>query len=152
MKIVTITECKRRFSIYLNLAAHGEPVIITRHGKPVAILVKYELSPAHTRFETILNALEKACENSGKLIAQIVDAPDDPGWVAYKRLQRQVQKFHTRLLEMAGNPDDKDNFITIDTEFPDELLFNALGFALQRKQSLNEFIVQTLLEYIVQQT
>lgn len=35
----SISEVKARFSDYVRDAEHGEPVVITRHGRPVAALV-----------------------------------------------------------------------------------------------------------------
>ena len=38
----SISEVKARLSDYVRDAEHGEPVIITRHGRPVAALVRPE--------------------------------------------------------------------------------------------------------------
>ena len=42
-KTVAATELKNRLGDYLGAVIHGhEPVLIERHGKPVAVLVDYE--------------------------------------------------------------------------------------------------------------
>jgi len=41
MKIAPVTEVKARFSAYLKAALEG-PVVVTRHGKPVAVLLSVE--------------------------------------------------------------------------------------------------------------
>lgn len=38
MKLASVAEMKARFSAFLK-ASEGEPVIVTRNGKPVAVLV-----------------------------------------------------------------------------------------------------------------
>ena len=38
----SVSEVKARLSDYIREAEHGEPVIITRHGRPVAALVGAE--------------------------------------------------------------------------------------------------------------
>lgn len=41
MKIAPIAEVKARFSAYLKASEEG-PVVVTRHGKPVAVLLAVE--------------------------------------------------------------------------------------------------------------
>lgn len=38
-KLVTAAEAKARFADYVRATEHGDSVLITRHGKPVAALV-----------------------------------------------------------------------------------------------------------------
>jgi len=42
IKTLTTAEAKARFSEALREAANGDPVVITRHGRPVAALVRAE--------------------------------------------------------------------------------------------------------------
>lgn len=43
LKTVPATEIKNRFGDYLGEVVHGKrPLLIERHGKPVAVLVKFE--------------------------------------------------------------------------------------------------------------
>lgn len=41
MRIAPVAEVKARFSAYLKAAVEG-PVVVTRHGKPVAVLLSVE--------------------------------------------------------------------------------------------------------------
>ncbi|PWL20912.1 MAG: hypothetical protein DCO81_04805 [Candidatus Aquiluna sp. XM-24bin5] len=41
-KIVTITEAKAQFSALVEDAIRGEEVIITKHGRPVAKIIKFQ--------------------------------------------------------------------------------------------------------------
>ena len=41
MRIAPVAEIKARFSAYLKASVEG-PVIVTRHGKPVAVLLSVE--------------------------------------------------------------------------------------------------------------
>ena len=41
MKIVPVADVKARFSAYLKASTEG-PIIVTRHGKPVAVLLSVE--------------------------------------------------------------------------------------------------------------
>ena len=43
--IVSLYEAKTHLSRLVEQAAHGDPVIITRHGKPLARLVAFEEAP-----------------------------------------------------------------------------------------------------------
>ena len=63
MKIAPVAEVKAQFSAYVKASAEG-PVVVTRHGKPVAVLLSVEdeeelerLVLAYTpKFRTILEA------------------------------------------------------------------------------------------------
>jgi prevent-host-death family protein len=63
MKIASLTEAKTHFSAYVKASAQG-PVIVTRNGKPVAVLVAVNdeeelerLLMAHSpRLQALLNA------------------------------------------------------------------------------------------------
>ena len=62
MKIAPVAEVKAQFSAYLKASVEG-PVVVTRHGKPVAVLLSVEdeeelewLMLAYTpRFQMILD-------------------------------------------------------------------------------------------------
>lgn len=41
-KFVSLTEAKAQFSALVEDAVRGEVVVITKHGKPIAKIVKYE--------------------------------------------------------------------------------------------------------------
>lgn len=45
MKAVNIREARQRFSELLDLAEHGEEIVLTRHGAPIARLVPTEHAP-----------------------------------------------------------------------------------------------------------
>lgn len=72
MKIVSVAEVKARFSAYLKASAEG-PVVVTRYGKPVAVLLPVEdeeelerLILVYTpRFRTILNAARQQIRETG---------------------------------------------------------------------------------------
>jgi prevent-host-death family protein len=63
MKIAPVAEVKAQFSAYLKASAEG-PIVVTRHGKPVAVLLSMEdeeelerLILTYTpKFRTILDA------------------------------------------------------------------------------------------------
>ena len=72
MRIVPVAEIKARFSAYLKGSAEG-PVIVTRNGKPVAVLILVEdeeeierLVLAYSpKFQGILQMAKKQIEEGG---------------------------------------------------------------------------------------
>lgn len=72
MKIVPVAEVKARFSAYLKASVEG-PVVVTRHGKPVAVLLSVKdeeelerLILAYTpRFRAILDAARQQIRETG---------------------------------------------------------------------------------------
>jgi prevent-host-death family protein len=47
MKTVSIDELKRNLSAFVAEAAGGEQIVVTRHGRPVASLVRVDLEHVH---------------------------------------------------------------------------------------------------------
>jgi prevent-host-death family protein len=74
MKIAPVAELKARFSAYLKLSTEG-PIVVTRHGKPVAVLLSIEdedelerLVLAYTpKFQGILEAAREQIRETGGL-------------------------------------------------------------------------------------
>jgi prevent-host-death family protein len=72
MKIAPVAEVKARFSAYLKASIEG-PVVVTRHGKPVAVLLSVEdeeelerLVLAYTpRFQAILATARQQIRETG---------------------------------------------------------------------------------------
>ncbi len=72
MRIAPVAELKARLSAYLKSSAEG-PVVVTRHGKPVAVLLSIEdeeelerLVLAYTpKFQSILEAGRKQIRETG---------------------------------------------------------------------------------------
>jgi prevent-host-death family protein len=72
MKIAPVAELKARFSAYLRSSREG-PVVVTRHGKPVAVLLSIEdedelerLVLAYTpKFRGILEAAREQIRETG---------------------------------------------------------------------------------------
>ena len=72
MKIAPVAELKAQFSAYLKLSAEG-PIVVTRHGKPVAVLLSIEdedelerLVLAYTpKFQGILEAAREQIRETG---------------------------------------------------------------------------------------
>jgi prevent-host-death family protein len=72
MKIAPVAELKAKFSAYLRSSTEG-PVVVTRHGKPVAVLLSIEdeeelerLVLAYTpRFQGILAAAREQIRETG---------------------------------------------------------------------------------------
>jgi prevent-host-death family protein len=72
MKIAPVAEIKAQFSAYLRSIADG-PVVVTRHGRPVAVLLSIEneeelerLVLAYTpRFQGILEAAREQIRETG---------------------------------------------------------------------------------------
>jgi len=72
MKIVPLAEVKAQFSAYVKASTEG-PVVVTRHGKPVAVLLSVEdeeelerLVLAYTpKFRTILDAGREQIRQAG---------------------------------------------------------------------------------------
>jgi len=72
MKIAPVTEVKARFSAYLERCQDG-PVIITKNGRPVAVLISIleddeleRLVLAYTpRFRRLLDAAEQRIQQTG---------------------------------------------------------------------------------------
>jgi prevent-host-death family protein len=74
MKIAPVAELKAQFSAYLRSSTEG-PVVVTRHGKPVAVLLSIEdedelerLVLAYTpKFQGILEAAREQIRETGGL-------------------------------------------------------------------------------------
>ena len=72
MKIAPVAELKAQFSAYLKSSAEG-PIVVTRHGKPVAVLLSIEdedelerLVLAYTpKFQGILEAAREQIRETG---------------------------------------------------------------------------------------
>ena len=72
MKIAPVAELKAKFSAYLRSSTEG-PVVVTRHGRPVAVLLSIEdeeelerLVLAYTpRFQGILAAARRQIRETG---------------------------------------------------------------------------------------
>lgn len=72
MKIAPVAEVKARFSAYVKASTEG-PVVVTRHGRPVAVLLSVEdeeeldrLVLAYTpKFRTILDAGREQIRETG---------------------------------------------------------------------------------------
>jgi prevent-host-death family protein len=72
MKIAPVAELKAQFSAYLKSSAEG-PVVVTRHGKPVAVLLSIQdeeelerLVLAYTpKFQGILEAAREQIRETG---------------------------------------------------------------------------------------
>ena len=72
MKIAPVAELKAQFSAYLKSSAEG-PIVVTRHGKPVAVLLSIEdedelerLVLAYTpKFQGILEAARQQVRETG---------------------------------------------------------------------------------------
>ena len=72
MKIAPVAELKAQFSAYLKSSAEG-PIVVTRHGKPVAVLLSIEdedelerLVLAYTpKFQGILEAAREQIRATG---------------------------------------------------------------------------------------
>lgn len=70
MKIVPVAEVKARFSAYLRASQEEGPIIVTKNGRPVAMLLAVSnedelerLILAHSpRFRAILDAAERRIE------------------------------------------------------------------------------------------
>lgn len=72
MKIASVAEVKAKFSHYIIKSAEG-PVVVTRNGKPVAVLLSVSdnddlerLLLAHSpRFQALLSAAEQRIQETG---------------------------------------------------------------------------------------
>ena len=72
MKVAPVAKVKAQFSAYLRESEHG-PVVVTRHGKPVAVLLSVtdeeeleRLILTHTpRFQAILDAARRQIREEG---------------------------------------------------------------------------------------
>ena len=74
MKIAPVADVKARFSSYIEQSEEG-PIIVTKNGRPVAILVSVtdedeleRMVLAHTpRFRRLLDAAERRIKRSGSV-------------------------------------------------------------------------------------
>ena len=72
MKVAPVAEVKARFSAYLKVAVEG-PVVVTRHGKPVAVLLSVEdedelerlVLAYSSKFRAILDAARQQIRETG---------------------------------------------------------------------------------------
>ena len=59
----TIYDARNNFSSLVKIAEGGEPVELTRHDKPVAVIICYEEFQAQKPKENFLDKLEKLKKN-----------------------------------------------------------------------------------------
>ena len=72
MKIAPVADVKSRFSAYLKASEEG-PIVVTRNGKPVAVLISMEdedelervILAYSPRFQNILQKSKKEIQQSG---------------------------------------------------------------------------------------
>ncbi len=69
----TIYEARNNFSSLVKLAESGEPVELTRHDKPVAVIISYDEYEKSKPKESFFSKLEK-------LKAEYADVLDDEGF------------------------------------------------------------------------
>lgn len=73
MAVVSLNDATAGFSAYVEEAANGEFVTVTRHGKPAAVLVSVEAAEAAKR------ALKKTRPNFGAFLMTFPGGVDLPG-------------------------------------------------------------------------
>jgi prevent-host-death family protein len=87
MKIASVAEVKSQFSAFLKSSASG-PVVVTRNGKPVAVLVGVE---DEDEIERLLMAysprLRAICDLSRQQIAEGKGVSHDEFWAGVKAHQ-----------------------------------------------------------------
>ncbi len=59
---LTLTEAKAKFSDIVERAMHGEEIIVTKMGKPVAKIVRYEPARSHRRLGLFAGQIEIAAD------------------------------------------------------------------------------------------
>ena len=57
---LNLTEAKAKFSDVVDRASHGEEIIVTRMGKPIVKIIRYEPSKAHRRLGLFAGQIEMA--------------------------------------------------------------------------------------------
>ncbi len=90
MKIAPVADVKSRFSAYLKASEEG-PFIVTRNGKPVAVLISMEdedelervILAYSPRFQNILQKAKKEIQESGG--------------IAHKDFWQDIQNQHGRF-------------------------------------------------------
>ena len=75
MAVMTISEARAALPEVLNRVAEGEEVTITRHGRPVAVVVRpdivwHQTGPGKT--ETLVAALRESARRNGRSLQQEV--------------------------------------------------------------------------------
>lgn len=55
MAVMTVSEARAALPEVLNRVAEGEEVTITRHGRPVAVIVRPDIVWSRSRAEVVLN-------------------------------------------------------------------------------------------------
>ncbi len=62
---LTLTEAKAKFSDVVERAMHGEEIIVTKMGKPVAKIVRYEPAGSHRRLGLFSGQIEMSADFDG---------------------------------------------------------------------------------------
>ena len=86
MNIAPLADVKARFSAYIKKAQEG-PVIITRHGKPVVVMLSVKdeddleriVLANSTKFQAMLDAAEQRIRETGGVSHEDVWAMIEPG-------------------------------------------------------------------------
>jgi antitoxin (DNA-binding transcriptional repressor) of toxin-antitoxin stability system len=77
MAVMTVSEARAALPEVLNRVAEGEEVTITRHGRPVAVVVRPDVMWSRSRAETVLS--ESARLNDLLTAATDSDLPQTGG-------------------------------------------------------------------------
>ncbi len=114
-KTISSDQARAKWRQLLDTAVAGEPVIIERYGKPVAVLVPYAdyIEPGKVREETAVYqtrdwATAKA-ELAAEIKAEILAEPDVQQALLYAEI-RQLQKKEQKHLE--------EEFVDYEQQYP----------------------------------
>ena len=86
----TIYDARNNFSSLVKIAEGGEPVELTRHDKPVAVIICYEEFQAQKPKENFLDKLEK-------LKKKYSDALDDKGFLDDRQKEYPDAKYMKKI-------------------------------------------------------
>lgn len=90
MCTATIYDARNNFSSLVKIAEGGEPVELTRHDKPVAVIISYEEFQARKPKESFIDKLKK-------LKKKYADVLDDKGFLDDMKKEYPDEKYMKKI-------------------------------------------------------
>ena len=86
MAVMTVSEARAALPEVLNRVADGEEITITRHGRPVAVIVRPDILWSRSRASDLLARAERLNE----MLRAAAESPRSPGGISLEYAEELV--------------------------------------------------------------
>jgi antitoxin (DNA-binding transcriptional repressor) of toxin-antitoxin stability system len=86
MAVMTVSEARAALPEVLNRVADGEEITITRHGRPVAVIVRPDVLRSRSRAADVLGEAERLNE----MLRAAAGSPRSPGGISVEYAEELV--------------------------------------------------------------